>query len=127
MKLNSVKLTNLKIVLESPKKPLKFNSSISVKIHTGDEIDSKNLKKLRELSKKVVVVYEKSGKRSEKRIHSIKYKKNSQNEFTLILNADGGLPIKRFVVGDDVSPDISQILNTSCICKEFDFLDVCLQ
>ncbi|MFQ5475957.1 MAG: tRNA pseudouridine(54/55) synthase Pus10 [Nitrosopumilus sp.] len=123
-KFDSLKITNLKIVPESPKKPLKFTSSIEAKISTEDKIDSKNLKKLKELSKHPIVVYEKSGKRSEKKAFSIKYKKNSNNNFTLFIKAEGGLPIKRFVNGDDVSPGISQILNTSCKCQEFDFLDI---
>jgi len=119
-----LKIINLKIVRESPKKPLKFNSSIEVKISTEDKIDSKHLKKLKELQKRPVVVYEKSGKRSEKKIFFVKYRKNSNNTFTLFIKAEGGLPIKRFVNSDDVSPGISQILNTSCMCQEFDFLDI---
>jgi len=122
-----LKLSNLKIVRESPKNPLKFNSSIEVKVSTEDKIDSKNLKKLKELQKRPVVVYEKSGKRSEKKIFSVKYKKNSSNTFTLFIKAEGGLPIKRFVNSDDVSPGISQILNISCMCQEFDFLDIEVQ
>jgi len=42
----------------------------------------------------------------------------------LSIKAEGGLPIKRFVNGDDVLPNISKLLGISCICKEFDFLDV---
>ncbi len=127
LKSTFLKITNLKIVRESPKKPLKFNSSIEVKVSTEDEIDSKNLKKLKELQKRPVVVYEKSGKRSEKKIFSVKYKKNSSNTFALFIKAEGGLPIKRFVNSDDVSPGISQLLNTSCMCQEFDFLDIEVQ
>jgi len=119
-----LKITNLKIVSESPKNPLKFNSSIELKISTEDEIDSKNLKKLKDLQKHPIVIYEKSGKRSEKKISALKYKKNSSNTFTLFIIAEGGLPVKRFVNSDDVSPGISQILNTSCMCQEFDFLDI---
>ena len=124
LKSTFLKITNLKIVHESPKKPLKFNSLIEVKVSTEDEIDSKNLKKLKELQNRPVIVYEKSGKRSEKKIFSIKYKKNSSNTFTLFIKAEGGLPIKRFVNSDDVSPGVSQILNTFCMCQEFDFLDI---
>ncbi|MCH8915626.1 MAG: DUF2703 domain-containing protein [Thaumarchaeota archaeon] len=119
-----LKITNLKIIPESPKNPLKFNSSIELKISTEDKIDSKNLKKLKDLQKHPIVVYEKSGKRSEKKIFAVKYKKNSSNTFTLFIIAEGGFPVKRFVNSDDVSPGISQILNTSCICQEFDFLDI---
>jgi len=122
--LDFLKITNLKIIPGSPKKPLKFNSSIELKISTEDKIDSKNLKKLKDLQKHPIVVYEKSGKRSEKKVFSVKYKKNSSNAFTLFITAEGGLPVKRFVNSDDVSPGISQILNTSCMCQEFDFLDI---
>jgi tRNA pseudouridine synthase 10 len=119
-----LKIRNLKIIPDTPKNPLKFRSLIEVKISTEDEIDSKNLKKLKDLLKHPIVVYEKSGKRSEKKIFSMKYKKNSGNNFTLFIQAEGGLPVKRFVHGDDVSPGISQILNTSCVCQEFDFHDI---
>ena len=119
-----LKINNLKIIPESPKNPLKFNSSIEVKISTEDEIDSTNLKKLKDLQKHPIVVYEKSGKRSEKQVFSIKYRKNSRNTFTLFIQAEGGLPVKRFVNSDDVSPGISQILDTQCMCQEFDFLDI---
>jgi tRNA pseudouridine synthase 10 len=119
-----LKITNLKIGFTSPKKPLRFYSLIKVKISTEFEIDSKNLKKLNDLTKHPIVVYEKSGKRSEKKLLSVKYTKNSKNTFTLFVKAEGGLPIKRFVYGDDVSPGISQILDISCKCQEFDFLDI---
>ena len=127
VKFDFLKIDHLKIIQESPKKPLKFNSLIEVNISTEDKIDSKNLKKLKDLQKHPVVVYEKSGKRSEKKVFSVKYRKNSSNDFTLLIKAEGGLPVKRFVNSDDVSPGISQILNTSCICQNFDFLDIEVQ
>ena len=74
-----------------------------------------------------MIVYEKSGKRSEKKIFNVKYKKNSKNLFTLIIKAEGGLPIKRFVIGDDITPGISTILDTLCECREFDFLEIEIQ
>ena len=123
----NIKITNLKIVDESPKKPLKFKSSIKMKISTESEIDSKNLKKLKDLKTNTIVVYEKSGKRSEKSIFSVKYSKKSKNNFTLFIKTQGGLPIKRFVASDDVYPGVSQILNTPCKCQEFDFYDIEVQ
>ncbi len=123
-KFDFLKIISPKLVLESPKKPLKFNSSIEVKISTESKVYSKNLKKLKDLHKCPIVVYEKSGKRSEKKIFSIKYKRNSDNKFTMFIETEGGLPIKRFVNSDDVSPGVSQILNVPCKCQEFDFLDI---
>lgn len=125
--IDSIKLHNLKLVSESPKKSLKFNSAIRIKVSTESSFDSKCLKKLKDLTNYPVTVYEKSGKRSEKKIFEIKYKKNSENTFTLMIKAESGLPIKRFVIGDDIIPNISKILGTSCMCEEFDFLDVEVQ
>ena len=125
--IDSLKINNLKSIYESPKKPLKFNSVISVKISTGSEVDSKTLKKLKDLTINPVVVCEKSGKRSEKKIFDVRYTKNSKNLFTLIIKAEGGLPIKRFVAGDDITPGISTILDIPCECREFDFLEVEIQ
>ena len=124
---DSLKIINLKIVNESPKAPVKFISSIGIKIHAESSLNSDALKKLKNLSKTPVVVYENSGKRSEKKIFSVKYKKNLENIFSLFIQADGGLPIKRFVNGDNVSPSISQIIGISCKSQEFDFLDILIQ
>ena len=85
---------------------------------------SKLLQKLKNLTKNPIAVYEKSGKRSEKKILSIKYKKHDDTSFTLFFKFEGGLPVKRFVSGDDVSPGITQTLGVSCKCGEFDFHDV---
>ncbi|NNM02933.1 MAG: pseudouridine synthase [Nitrosopumilus sp.] len=123
-KSDSLKISNLKLVHESPKNPLKFNSLIQLKISTSSDVDSKSLKKLKILEKQPVVVYDKSGKRSEKKIFLIKYKKNSKNTFTLTLKTQGGLPVRRFIDGDDVTPGISQILDNTCKCNEFDFSDI---
>ena len=125
--IDSITINDLKSVYEFPKKPLKFNSVISTKISTTSQIDSKSLKKLKDLTIGPVIVYEKSGKRSEKKIFDVKSKKISKNLFTLVMKAEGGLPIKRFVVGDDVAPGISTILDTPCECREFDFLEIEMQ
>ncbi|KAF6244830.1 tRNA pseudouridine(54/55) synthase Pus10 [Nitrosopumilus sp. b2] len=122
--LKHVKVSNFKIVRESPKTPLKFNSLVEAKISASSKIDSKLLQKLKTLTENPVIVYEKSGKRTEKKIFSIKYKKQNDHLFTLFFKFEGGLPVKRFVAGDDVSPGISQILDISCKCLEFDFYDV---
>jgi len=122
--LDSVKIKNLKITNESPKKPVKFISTICAKISTESEIVPENLKKLKDLKNHPIVVYDKSGKRSEKKVFSVKYKKNLNNGLMLMIKVEGGLPIKRFVTGDDVSPNLSEILNAQCICSEFDFLKI---
>jgi len=119
--LDSLKLTNLKIIDKFPKKPVKFTSSLEIKISSKNILDSKYLKKLKHIVHTPVVVYDRSGKRFEKQIFSVKYKKHSLHNFSLFLKAEGGLPIRRFIEGGDVVPEVSKLLNCECICDEFDF------
>ena len=126
-KFDSVSIFNLKLVDTFPKKPLNFYSRIKIKISTKSQINSKKLKKLKDLTNCPIVIYEKSGKRYEKNIFDLKYKKNSNNLFTIIMSAEGGFPVKKFVIGDDISPNISSLLNNSCVAQEFDFLDILLK
>ena len=122
-----VTLNNCKLVSEYPNRPANFSSLIDIQISTQNNLDSKTLKKLKGISNNPVVVYEKSGKRTEKQISDIKYKKISDNLFSLSIFAEGGLPVKRFVESDDVNPGISQILDTPCSCTQFDFFDIVLK
>ena len=126
-KFNFISLYNLKIVDASPKKPLNFCSIIQIKIFTTSQINSKNLKKLKDLTSIPIVIYEKSGKYYEKKIFDLKYKKNSKNIFTMTVTAEGGFPIKRFIIGDDVLPNISTLLDTPCVAQKFDFLDIMVE
>ena len=45
---------------------------------------------------------------------------------TLTIDAelDGGLPVKRFVSGELVSPSISEVLKTEVRCRRFDICEV---
>ena len=126
--LGSLKINHLNLVNESPKQPVRFTSSFSVKISAESEINKENLKKLKNISNHFVVVYDAFGKRSEKKIFDVKYRKNSETTFTLMMKAEGGLPIKKFVSdADDVVPTVSKILNVQCTCQELDFLDIEVQ
>ena len=122
--LDSIKLKNLKIIDTFPQKPIMFNSSIEIKISSKSTLDSQYLKKLKNICNNPVMVYEKSGKRFEKQIFSLSYKKHSLHNFSLFVKVEGGLPIRRFIEGGDVSPNISDVLNCKCTCEEFDFHDI---
>ena len=126
-KFDFISISNLKLVSESPKKSLNFNSKIKIKISTETQINSKNLKKLKDLVNTPIVISEKSGKRYEKTIFDLRYKKNSKNVFTITITVQGGLPIKRFIVGDGVLPNVSTLFDTPCVILEFDFLDIAVK
>ena len=121
---NSVIIDNCKLVPTIPKNPLEFKSEIEIKITTENEIQSSLLKKLKYELKNPIEIYEQNGRRSEKKIFNSKYKKNSKNNFTLTVDVEGGFPVKRFVIGDNVVPGVSQILSDNCKCENFDFLKI---
>jgi len=123
-RLDSIIINNCKIILNIPKKPMSFRSIIEMKITTENKIQSSRLKNLKKLEKKPVLVYENSGKRSEKKITKVKYRKISFNKFILVINAEGGLPIKRFVNGDNVIPGVDQTIENKCKCEDFDFKEI---
>lgn len=122
-----ITIYNCKIISEPPKPPIKFTSSIELTISTEHKIHSTTLKKLKNILGGPIVVYEKSGKRSEKIVSDLKYKKTAENRFTLFIKSEGGLPVKRFVDGDDVTPSICQLMNDKCTCITFDFLEIDLK
>ena len=124
IKLDSLIINNCKVITDVPKKPLPFSSTVEINIITENPIQPSSLKELKKSLKNPIIVYENSGKRSEKKIFDVRYRINSKNKFTLKINAEGGLPIKRFVIGDNVVPGISQTIGNNCKCEEFDFLEI---
>lgn len=121
---DSVSVNGLRAVARPPGRPVAFESIIRIRVLAADCVDSESLRRLKAIPKSPVVVYDKSGRRSEKKIASLLYRKNSPDCFTVTVRAEGGLPVKRFVLGDDVSPGISQTLGIPCRCDTFDFLDI---
>ena len=119
-----ISIFNLKIIDDSPKTPLKFSSLATIKISTDSKFDAENLKKLKNLKNSPIIVSEKSGKSYEKKIFDINYKKTSDQIILVKIRVEGGLPIKRFVIGNDVTPNISETIGTHCIPEEFDFLEI---
>jgi tRNA pseudouridine synthase 10 len=53
-------------------------------------------------------------------------KKIDPRSFTILVELDGGIPLKRFVTGNNVEPSISMLLENSCKCTTFDFHKIVL-
>lgn len=63
-----------------------------------------------------------------KKIHSAQGKETGDSEFTLTIKADGGLPIKQFVGGEEyMEPNVSALFGAKCECVTFDILSVEIQ
>ncbi|MCV0372050.1 MAG: tRNA pseudouridine(54/55) synthase Pus10 [Nitrosarchaeum sp.] len=127
IKIESVVILDCRLIPESPKNIPSFLSLVEIQVSAQNELDADKLKKLKKIVKNPVVIYDKSGKRTEKQISNLRYKKTSKDGFSLTILVEGGFPIKRFVESQDVNPSISQILDTCCFCTQFDFYDVILK
>ncbi len=70
--------------------------------------------------------FENRAKIAIKNIHSVaRVEKTTEREFALTIVADGGLPIKQFVGGEQyIEPSVSGILGAKCECTTFDILKV---
>ena len=119
--LGKITVKNLKLINKTPTGPVQFTSKVKLCISCENRIEQTILLRLDTLEKNTIAVYEKSGRRTEKLIKNIQYKTDSENSFCLSMTAGGGLPLKRFVSGDDVFPNISDILENKCRCETFDF------
>jgi tRNA pseudouridine synthase 10 len=71
----------------------------------------------------LVQFHSSKGKLVYKRIYSIRFKE-SEGLFLARIEMDGGLPVKKFVSGDSVSPSVSELLKTKVECLRFDVLRV---
>ena len=122
---DEVVIRDLKTIAQIPKKSLQFSSKVKLLIQTENPIKSNSLKQLREL-KGIILIHEKPNKETQKSVYEIKYRKNSPTSFLMWMTIDGGLPIKRFVEGENVSPNLSNLLENKCTCKKFDFHEIAM-
>jgi len=121
---DKIKIHNLKQISKIPAGPIPFLSVVKLHITTENPITPENIAKLDELNNNTIAIYEKSGKRSEKKIYHIKYAVVSQNSFTLEMKLDGGVPLKHFVFGDNIFPNVSDLISNKCKLEQFDFDEI---
>lgn len=124
IKLNKITILGLKQIPKIPQGPIPFVSKVKLYITTETPITLESLAKLDDLINNTVAIYEKSGKRSEKKIYSINYDVESQNSFYLSMKLDGGVPLKHFVAGGDIFPNISDLISNKSKLERFDFDEV---
>ena len=122
--LEGLEIHNLKIISKIPKQQIPFRSTIELSITTEQNLTKKDLGHLKNLTNTPIEVFEKTTKKNQKLIYKTKIKKSSPNSFSFRITADGGLPIKRFVEGNNIHPNLTELLGTQCRCKEFDFYKV---
>ena len=64
------------------------------------------------------------GKTVYKKVHQLRILTAKGRKLVVEIKLDGGLPVKRLVNGDSVSPSLSEVLKTPLSCQRFDILRV---
>ena len=124
---DGIEFHSLRKIDQIPQESLSFRSNIELTISTKKKISLTKLKILRSLTKTPITILEPRKKPSKKLIHKIQYKKLSENSFNLKIISEGGIPLKRFIEGNNIKPNISELLENKCTCERFDFLNIMLQ
>jgi len=124
--LGEIMILGLRKIDHIPDGSTHFKSKVEILVATKNKISSKKLKKLKKLVAIPIEITDSNNKQHEKTIHRLNYKKNSSQSFTIEIEADGGIPVKRFVEGSKIIPNISSLLGTQCSCEKFDINQIYL-
>jgi len=82
------------------------------------------VRELKEIQNSIVRYRNNKGRIVDKRVHRLRVLKARGRKLMVEITLDGGLPVKRFVNGDSVSPSLSEVLRTPMSCQRFDILRV---
>ena len=124
--LDGISILNLRVISKIPSDHLKFRAQVVLEVETENELEPYVLKALHYLKEQSISLRENHSWKNKKRIYGIKLKRKSDKSFTILVELDGGIPIKRLVNGQDVEPSLSSILENQCKCKFFDFHKIAL-
>ena len=124
--LDEIMIHALRKIDHIPNGSIRFKSKIKMLVLAKNDISSNKLKRLKQLVTVPIEITDSNNKQHKRVIHKLKYKKNSSQSFTVEIEADGGIPIKRFVDGFNIIPSISSILGIQCSCEKFDINQIYL-
>ncbi len=118
-----VKFHDISTISRLPPQIPKFVSTTRIRVETDTAILPKKLRSLKSL-RGIISIGDDTFKPACRTIHSLNYRRVSDNVFRLFIQAEGGMPIKRFVSGHGVEPSVSGVLGIACVCSRFDFLAI---
>lgn len=107
-----------------PANPVQFESKVVLLISSEMPIPKNAPSRLCALEEGKIAIYENSGKRAVKSVRNISCRVQSENTLLLSMTAEGGLPMKHLVSGENVFPNVSDLLEVPCRCETFDFKEI---
>ncbi|MER3408430.1 MAG: hypothetical protein C4292_06890, partial [Nitrososphaera sp.] len=103
----------------------RFVTKTRIDVRCDRPVTAEDAKKLRSALAGLEVKFQNKSKMATKKIHSVQARKTGDSNLSLTVTADGGLPIKQFVGGEEyIEPSISKLLAAKCECTTFDVLAV---
>jgi len=124
--LDGISILNLRTVSKIPSDLIKFRTHVVLDIATEKDLVPEALNVLEGLQDMPLSISEIPSWKNQKKIYDVKIKKISVKSFTIMVELDGGIPLKRFVTGNNIEPNISMLLENSCKCTTFDFHKIVL-
>lgn len=118
-----VSFTDIDTIERLPSDPPSFHSIIRAHIKPLEKPDADTLRHLHRLAGPVRI-QDRHFRSSWRHIYDIKYRSMADGSIRITMDAEGGIPVKRFVNGQGVSPSVSETLGMSCVCARFDFVQI---
>ena len=120
IKLDGIQLLELRKIIMPPKDQASFKSKIEVLVKTDDLIKDKIFTELEKLEMPLQIDIH-GKKLVTKQIYKLTFKKIPKKLLKINMYADGGIPIKSFIQGSNVTPSCTHLLKSKCECIQFDF------
>jgi tRNA pseudouridine synthase 10 len=126
IQLEGISLQNLKFIPKIPTSQIKFRIEVLVEVETEKDVNPDKLKVLQCLKGMTISINENSSWKNQKKIYCIKIERINSRSFQMLLESDGGIPLKNFVSGKNVEPNLSILIENPCKCTSFDFHKILL-
>ena len=120
IELEDIELLELRKIVAPLKDQILFKSKIVAIVKTDDLIKDKVFTDLEKL-KMPLQIQTHGRKATTKQIYKITFKKMPQKLLKINMSIDGGIPLKSFIQGFNVTPNCTDLLKSKCECIQFDF------
>ena len=120
----SVTASAVRVLASKPLQMPSFRFVTKIKATAASKVTSEELSELKSTFRRAEVRFDRPNNRpTTKMVYWVSAKAKGRN-ILIEAELDGGLPVKRFVGGELVSPSVSEVLKTQVGCRSFDIFRV---
>jgi len=119
-----VSVSRGRILPSRPTRLPSFRFRTLIKATASAEVDAEGLAEVGRRLRRAAVRFERPHERPTTKMVYLARAKKRGKRLTIEAVLDGGLPVKRFVSGELVSPSVSEVLKTEVRCRTFDIREV---